>query len=269
MQQLSSMATFVKTHQTVEKALSILLEFIPHNQPMGTVDLSAKLNLHKSTVNRMLHVLSRFEFLQQDPQSKKFSLGKAADELGKALNRSYDAQLVAAAGPLIDALRNRLQETVVLEVLSGNSTILAYVAEGPGPIYVREAVGERRSVHASAGGKLLLAFSSVETRNRYLNGKLPSITSKTITDLDILHTHLNEIRQQGYATDDEEVHVGIRAVAAPIFTRNKEIIAAAVVTGLVQKISIDSDSSLISHVRVAAAKISSELGNENDSRRKK
>jgi len=269
MQQLSHMGTLVKTHQTVERALRILLEFIPNNQPMGTVDLSEKLNLHKSTVNRMLHVLSRFEFLQQDPQSKKFSLGKVADELGKALNRSYDAQLVAAAGPHIDDLRNRLQETVVLEVLSGNSTILAYVAEGPGPIYVREAVGERRPVHASAGGKLLLAFSSLETRNRYLNGNLPSITSKTITDLDVLHAHLNKICQQGYATDDEEVHVGIRAVAAPIFTRNKEIIAAAVVTGLVQKISIGRDSSIISHVRAAAAKVSSELGNENDLRREK
>jgi IclR family KDG regulon transcriptional repressor len=261
MQQLSSMATFVKTHQTVEKALSILLEFIPHNQPMGTVDLSAKLNLHKSTVNRMLHVLSRFEFLQQDPQSKKFSLGKAANELGKALNRSYDAQLVAAAGPHIDDLCNRLQETVVLEVLSGHSTILVYVAEGPGPIYVREAVGERRPVHASAGGKLLLAFSSLETRNRYLNGSLPAVTSKTITNLDLLHAHLDKLCQQGYAIDDEEVHVGIRAVAAPIFSRKKEIIAAAVVTGLVQKISLDRDSSIISQVRAAAVRISSQLGN--------
>lgn len=269
MQQLSNMGPLVKTHQAVEKALSILLEFVPYNQPMGTVDLSAKLNLHKSTVNRMLHVLSRFEFLQQDPQSKKFSLGKAADELGKALNRTYDARLVAAAGPNIDDLRNRLQETVVLEVLSGHSTILVYVAEGPGPIYVREAVGERRPVHASAGGKLLLAFSSLETRNRHLNGNLPSITSNTITDLDFLHAHLNTICQQGYATDDEEVHVGIRAVAAPIFSRKKEIIAAAVVTGLVQKISLDRDSTIISHVQAAAAKISSQLGNENELRRKK
>lgn len=269
MQQISVMGTLVKTHQAVEKALSILLEFVPHNQPLGTVDLSTKLNLHKSTVNRMLHVLSRFEFLQQDPQSKKFSLGKAADELGKALNRSYDIQLVAIAGPQIDELRNRLQETVVLEVLSGNSTILVYVAEGPGPIYVREAVGERRPVHASAGGKLLLAFSSLETRNRHLNGNLPSITSKTITDLDGLHARLNRIYQQGYATDDEEVHVGIRAVAAPIFNRTQEIIAAIVVTGLVQKISFDRGSSIISHVQATAAKISSQLGNENELRRKK
>jgi DNA-binding IclR family transcriptional regulator len=269
MQQLFVMGTLVKTHQTVEKALSILLEFIPNNRPMGTADLSVKLHLHKSTVNRMLHVLSRFEFLQQDPQSKKFSLGKAADELGKALNRSYDAQLVAVAGPQLEDLRNRLQETVVLEVLSGNSTILVYVAEGPGPIYVREAVGERRPVYASAGGKLLLAFSSAEARNRYLNGNLPSITPKTITDLDILDAHLNKIRQQGYATDDEEVHVGIRAVAAPVFSRNQKIIAAAVVTGLVQKISIAKDSAIIANVRAAAAKISSQLGNENELRRKK
>jgi DNA-binding IclR family transcriptional regulator len=263
------MKTPASTHNAVEKALKILLEFTPYNQALGTVELSAKLDLHKSTVNRLLHVLDRFDFLEQDPQTKKFSLGKAADELGKALNRSYDAQLVADAGPHIDDLRSRLQETVVLEVLSGNSTLLAYVAEGPGPIYVREAVGERRPVHASAGGKLLLAFSSLKTRNRHLNGKLQPITSKTITDIEVLQGHLNKIRRQGYATDDEEVHVGIRAVAAPVFSGNKDIIAAVVVTGLAQKISIDSDSPLISHVRAAAAKISSLLGNENEQRRKK
>jgi IclR family transcriptional regulator, KDG regulon repressor len=269
MQQTDSMGTAVKTHQTVEKALSILLEFSPYNQPMGTVDLSAKLNMHKSTVNRLLHVLSRFELLQQDPQSKKFSLGKAADELGKALNRSYDAQLVAAAGPHIDHLRNRLQETIVLEVLSGHSTILVYVAEGPGPVYVREAVGERRPVHASAGGKLLLAFSPPETRNRYLSRSLPAVTPNTISEPDLLRAHLDEIYQQRYATDDQEVHDGIRAVAAPIFNCNKKIIAAAVVTGLVQKISFDKDSSMIAHIRAVAAKISSQLGNENEPRRKK
>ena len=256
------MKTTAPTHSAVEKALKILLEFTPHNQALGTVDLSEKLDLHKSTVNRLLHVLNRFDFLEQDPRTKKFSLGKAAGEIGKAHNRSKDKHLIAAARPHIDDLRNRLQETVVLEVLSGNSTILAYVAEGPGPIYVREAVGERRPVHASAGGKLLLAFSSLETRTRHLSGNLPSMTPRTITDIDVLQVHLDKIQRQGYAIDNEEVHVGIRAVGAPVFSNKKDIIAAVVATGLVQKISLDQNSVHIAHVRAAAAWISSQLGNE-------
>lgn len=258
------MKTTAPTHNAVEKALKILLEFTPNNHALGTMDLSKKLDLHKSTVNRLLHILSRFDFLEQDPRTKKFSLGQSAGEIGRALNQSNETQLITAAGSYIDGLRDRLQETVVLEVLSGNSTILAYVAEGPGPIYVREAVGERRPVHASAGGKLLLAFSAKETMSLYLNRGLPSVTSQTITDIDRLHTHLQKIRRQGYAIDNEEVHVGIRAVGAPVFGKDKKIVAAVVTTGLVQKILIDNNSDLITQVRATAEQISAQLGNKGE-----
>ncbi|MFC1869506.1 IclR family transcriptional regulator, partial [Thermodesulfobacteriota bacterium] len=222
------MATQSNPHSAVEKALKILLSFIPDNQAMGTVELSENLNFHKSTVSRLLHVLTQFDLLQQNLQTKKFNLGNATDELGKALQRSYDSNLVSCAQPYIDQLSERLQETAVLEALSGKTTVLLYAAEGPGPVFVREAEGERRPVHASAGGKLLLAFTPSGIRNRYLNGQLKPITPNTMTDRSILNKQFMKIRRQGHAVDNEEVYLGIRAVGAPVFDKKNMVMAAVV-----------------------------------------
>jgi DNA-binding IclR family transcriptional regulator len=253
------MANSSNTHKAVDKALNLLLSFVPENKAAGTTELSERLDMHKSTVNRLLHVLNHFDLLQQDPQTKKFSLGKAIDDLAKALHRSYDSRLLTSAQPHIDTLSQGVRETAVLEVLSGNSTVLLYAAEGPGPIFIREAAGERRPVHASAGGKLLLAFSPPKVRERYLKGHLRAVTPNTITDRPILNKHFKTIMKQGYALDNEEVHLGIRAVGAPIFDKNKRIMAAVVITGLAPNIDIEGPSEVITQVMRTAATISSEL----------
>ena len=61
----------VLTHRSLEKALEILLAFLPHNAEMGTVELSEIVGFHRSTVNRLLHVLEKYGFVQQNPDTKK------------------------------------------------------------------------------------------------------------------------------------------------------------------------------------------------------
>jgi DNA-binding IclR family transcriptional regulator len=159
----------------------------------------------------------------------------------------------------MDALSRDLKETVVLEVFSGSTTVLLYAAEGPGPIFIREAAGERRPVHASAGGKLLLAFSPPDVREQYLNGQLTAVTQNTITERSLLDEQFEVIKKQGYAVDNEEVNLGIRAVGAPIFDRNRQVMAAVVLTGLAPRIDINDTSGIINKVKRAAERISSEL----------
>jgi len=58
------------THRSLEKALEILLSFAPHNPEMSTQELSDKLGFHRSTVNRVLHVLEKYGFMQQNPETR-------------------------------------------------------------------------------------------------------------------------------------------------------------------------------------------------------
>lgn len=65
-------------YSSVQKAISILLSFIPDNKAIGTLQLSKSLGLNKSTVSRLVHVLVQYGLIQQDEETKKYSLGRTA-----------------------------------------------------------------------------------------------------------------------------------------------------------------------------------------------
>ena len=239
--------------------MEILLAFTPYNQEMGTVEISKKLGFHKATVSRILFILIRYGFLQQNPQTKKFMLGPSIINLGWAINQFLDTNLVHIAKPYIDHLRSTLKETVVLEVLAGNSTVMAYIAEGPRPVRIAGSIGDRIPIHAAAGAKAILAFSPHEVRDSILNGEMPRFTPNTITDPEMLKRQLQDIRRQGFSFDNEEIDVGINAVGAPIFNYEEKPVAAVVVAGPSPRVTWDGDSPIVSPLKDTAAKISAQL----------
>jgi IclR family KDG regulon transcriptional repressor len=247
------------THRSLEKALELLLAFAPYNQEVGTVELGKRLGFHKSTVNRLLHVLASYGFLQQNPQTKKFILGPSIVELGGAVNQSLNTQLIRAAIPPIDQLRNTCGETVVLEVAAPKNTIIGYIAEGSGPIRIKETIGSRHWYHAAAGAKAILAFSTPEFRDEVLKEKMVRCTSHTMTDQRIVERELKRIRRQGFSFDNEERNAGIRAFGAPVFNHEKRPVAAIAVAGPSQKITWEHRSTIVPAMKKTAAEISARL----------
>lgn len=257
------------THRSLEKALEILLAFRPYNREIGTVEISEKLGFHKSTASRLFHVLETYGFVNQDPRKKKYILGRSVIELGLAVNESLNSNLTQIAKPCIDDLRDRLKETIVLEVVLGRSSVIGYIAEGPGPIRIKGYVGDRRPVHAAAGAKAILAFSSPEMSREFLMGKMRRLTPNTITDPVKLRRQLEEIRKRGFAFDNEEVNIGINAIGAPIFNHEGNPVAAVVVAGLSQGITWEKGSPIVSLVKHTAALISEQLYYRSKSNTKK
>lgn len=243
----------------IEKSLDILLAFTPYNQELGTGEISRRLGLHKATASRILRTLAEKGFLQQDPEGKKFSLGPAISDICRAYNNGLNSNLVLMAKPYIDELRNALEETVVLEVLSGESTVMAYVAEGPQHVRIAGTVGDRLPVHAAAGAKAILAFSPPEVVDRLVGGSLQRLTPNTITDGKIYKNKLVKIRRQGFSLDREEIDVGINAVGAPIFNYEDRPVAAVVVAGPAQRVTGAEDSTLVRKVVETAGEISTRL----------
>ena len=244
---------------SIEKAMEILLAFTPYNQEMGTVEISKKLGFHKATVSRILLILIGYGFLQQNPQTKKFMLGPSITNLGWAINNFFNTNLVHIAKPYIDDLRSTLKETIVLEVLAGNSTVMAYIAEGPRPVRIAGTIGDRIPIHAAAGAKAILAFSPPEVRDSLLNVEMDRLTPNTITDPEMLQSQLQDIRRQGFSFDNEEIDVGINAVGAPIFNYEEKPVAAVVVAGPSPRVTWGSDSHIVSPLKDTAAMISAQL----------
>jgi len=244
------------THQSVERALEILLGFIPHNQGMREADISKNLGLHPSTVNRLLHVITRYGFLQQDRATKKYILGKSAVDMGKAIAQSSREHLVEIAKPQIDNLRNMIGDTISLEVMLGDATTVAYRARGPHRIQILFDPGERLPVHIAAGAKTILAFSPPSTVDKLIQGKLARFTRNTVTNPEVLKTQLEEIKRQGFAFDNKELDIHIQAVAAPIFDHQKEPVAAVVLSAPVFRMKAHLRTNAIALVQQTAKKIS-------------
>jgi DNA-binding IclR family transcriptional regulator len=248
-----------ESHKSIEKSLLILQAFKPRNQEMSVFEMSDRLELHRSTVSRILKVLVAYDFLQQDPQTKKFSLGPAIIDLSQSLNQSLKTDLVQIAKPYVDELRDRLEETVIFETLSGRNWIMAHISEGPRRIRLVAEMGERMPIHIASGGKAFLAFSTQETRDELLDRKLRRLTRNTIMEKEKLQRHFDQIRRKGYAFDRAEYDESIHAVGAPIFNYEHKPIASVVVAGTPQRITGKANSRIVLSLKETARKISERL----------
>ncbi len=123
-------------------------------------------------------------------------------------------------------------------------------------------IGSRIPAHCASMGKVMLAhLPRQELRQRLLQQPLSPCTSHTSTDALSLEEELSHVRQVGYALNDEELAIGLRAVAAPIWDQDDQVVAACNITGSVRTISRERlRQELAPAVRSTAAQISQALG---------
>lgn len=249
----------VNTHESLEKALKILLSFTPGNREKTVAELSRELGITVSTTSRLLKVLAAYGFVFQDEWTNKFSLGKSSFDVGHAIYETVRDKMVIIAQPYIDQLRDSIGQDVGLEVLLDNETILAYRAWGPPQFRTRFAVGDRLPFNVAAGAKAILAFSPSGVINKLLDGGLTSLTEKSITDPKSLRHCLAECRKTGFAYDFGETDLDYHFVAAPVFTHGGRPIAAVVTGDHAQRIQGKFNAKILSALKETAGKISTRL----------
>lgn len=207
------------------------MAFTPHNHPLGTLELGKKLGIHKSTVSRLLHLLADNGFLQQNPETKKYMLGRAAAEIGNAVIRSLNNEIVTVARPYLNELCATVGESVALEVVSGTNVVLAYHSEGRRHIRFSFQLGEQVPIHVAAGAKAILAHSPPEFVDLCLKRKLSRFTANTIVSKKQYRELLIQVRETGIAYDNGERYEDTQAVAAPILNHEGIATAAVVIAG--------------------------------------
>jgi DNA-binding IclR family transcriptional regulator len=219
----------LSNYGTIDKTVRILKSLLPQNQDVGTVELSKKVGINKSTVSRILRAMATHQLVYQDPVSKKYSLGNFAVSIGQAAIGSFDQRIVRIAKPHMDELRDQSKQPVGLEILSGNRTVFAWLSDNRRFLSVSIPVGMRMPAHAGAGAKAILAFSPPEVSDNLLGGELKRYTPNTITDREALDRHLTEIKRTGIAFDRGEVDSDLYTAAAPIFNKNESPVAAVTI----------------------------------------
>ncbi len=249
--------------QTIERASSILDILGQSSQGISIRELSAKLKLPKGTTHRLLSSLSYFGFVRQDPKTRDYFLGFKLVDLGQLLLSQLD--LRKEAEPFLRDLAERTKETVHLVFLDRNEIVYIDKLEtdqNPSGLRMASRVGLRNPAHSCAVGKVLLADLPEEALNNIIKEKgLPKRTENTIANPTQLKEHLNIVRAQGYAVDDEENEKGIRCVAAALRNEVGRAVAAISISGPAFRITKKViQESLKREMMETALKISRRLG---------
>ena len=253
------MKSKTKQLSSTEKALKILMAFAPYNHEMGTLELSDKLGIHKSTVSRLLHLLTANGFLQQNPATKKYLLGRSVAEIGNAVFKSLDNAIVSIAQPYLNRLSEKMGESVALEVVSGTNIFLACHVEGRQHIRFSFQLGEQVPINVAAGAKAILAYSTPEFVRQCLSQKFERYNTHTIVSKRAYRSLLDEVQLTGIAYDHGERFADTHAMATPIFNHEGRPIAAVVIAGPAFRLTPSFLNRAIEPLKQTAAKISQRL----------
>ena len=210
--------------QSVDRALRLLEVLAAAGGRLPITDLSARTGLSLGTVHRLLASLTARGYVRQDPD-RRYALGTALLPLGDAATRL----LGSWALPYLSQLAERCGETANLAVLEDDHVI--YVAQAPGRHRMRmfTEVGRRALPHSTAVGKVLLAWQDPDHVLRVLTRLgLPGRTPNTLTTVAAFGAELAEVRQRGWAVDDEEEEVGVRCLAVPVGPGERAVAAVSV-----------------------------------------
>ncbi len=242
---------------TVVKALDVLFCVARAEGDTGVTELCRLTGLDKATVHRSLKALQGHALIEQCPDTRRYRLGLGTIQLAGSKLRGMSVATVAQ--PYLTRLSQATGETVQLSVRQGHHVLYVAVVESAQPIRVASDVGSLGPLHATAAGKVFLAFSTDGTRELASHLPLPRLTPSTLCDLDTLAAQLAEIRQRGWSVDHEELVPHLRVVAAPIVDRQGQVTAAVAVGGPTQRVPTDRVAALATAVTATAREISAAL----------
>ncbi len=248
-----------KSIQSIERAAAVLRLLARGPGRLGVVELAGSLGLPKGTVHGILRTLAHVGFVEQDGITGKYQLGAALLHLGTSY---LDVnELRSRAINWADALASRSGEAVRIGTLLDGRALVVHHVFRPDDSLQTVEIGLLLPPHACAIGKVLLAYDG--TAASAAKSTLEPYTRRTLSTPRDLTRELVQTRERGWASEVEEMIVGVAGVAAPIRGQGGLVVGAIGITGATERLC-DRRSApkpdLVSQVRDAARAVSRELG---------
>jgi IclR family acetate operon transcriptional repressor len=241
----------VEALATVEKAVDVLFHLHGESGPRGVTAIGRALGLTKSSTHRLLTALGRRGLVERDERGHyRPGIGLVSLGLG-----AFDREPVAvAARPVLQAEAASIGETVFLVAASAGKLVVLDKAEGTGFLRAAPQVGAAVPVHATAVGKLFLAFA--ESTLSPVEGLTP-YTDRTAPDSAALQREVERARKRGWAENHEEWISGMSVLAVPVFRHGKLLAALAVAAPTPRLRALGSD--LRDRMLAAAERVAARL----------
>jgi len=244
---------------TLESGLDIIETLATCGAPgLGVTELARRLESDKGNVHRLLQVLALRGYVQQDAETRRWTVTVQVVSLARGVLQSLNVRTLAESE--LGALVSTTGEASHLAVRTRSGG--TYVAqERPyGRVSVETEIGSSPLLHATATGKALLAWLDNPDWRDLVRSPLLRCTARTITSLGDLDRELAAVRARGFAIDDEEFQADVRCVAAPILDHGGVVVASLGVSCPADRLTRKRLPELGETVRAAADRVTRALG---------
>lgn len=243
---------------SVATAVRLLQAFSEQEAEIGVSELAKRLKVSKSTVHRLAVTLVEANLLEQNPETERYRLGIGLFGLGTLVRQRMN--LSNEARPYLFELRTVTNETILLGIASGLDVMHVYDLESLQALAIKSDLGSRRPGYCTAIGRAIFAFAPDETIDALLEGPLPARTPQTVTDPARLREILAEVRRRGFAVEDGEYELGVRAIAAPVRDASGAVVGAVGIAGPSQRLSREAMRQFAVPLLEVVKSISTRLG---------
>jgi DNA-binding IclR family transcriptional regulator len=246
-----------RTVSAVARALAVLDAFL-ETPELGTNEIARRTGLSASTVSRLLATLAQAGFVAHVEETGRYRLGSRLMLFGNLVHSRLD--LRDALRPLLEELAARTSETTTLSVPSSPDAVTIDFVQAPGSVVSVAELGRPSVAHATAAGKVGLAFGDAELPA----GRLARFTERTIVDRARLGADLKDVRREGFARAAGEREPDLNALAAPVFGRDGRLAAIVGVQGPAARFDERAMADALGHLRAASSGMSHALGFDPD-----
>jgi DNA-binding IclR family transcriptional regulator len=237
----------------VERAAAVI-DALADGRERGTNEIARRTGLHPSSVSRLLSTLADSGLVEHVAETGRYRLGLRLIELGNAVLGRLDLREVAR--PHLRALVDETGETATLSAPGDPDAITVDFVQSASSVQSVARVGRPSIAHATATGKVALAFGDVELPP----GRLQAFTERTIVDRRSLSAEIDAVRRQGWAQARGEREEDLNALAAPVRGSRGELVAVLGIQGPASRFGEDAMARALEPLLARAAAVSDALG---------
>jgi DNA-binding IclR family transcriptional regulator len=247
-----------KDTSTLDLALRILDYLAGQASPIALTAIAQTFSASKSTVYRHLNALVRHGFVRRDVSTGRYAIGVKLMVLGESSRGNFE--IVNVAHGALVKLRDSTGQAVSLCTLLDDDLVVLDLMHGRSVVEFTTRPGTRLALHASAHGKIWLAFGPETLLKKVLGGRREAWTSHTLTDAAALSAEVEAVRKRGWSTAANQAVMGVNTLAAPVFDHRGTLAGSIAIVGSTQVIAPKPTSAQIGPVLDAARSVSRDLG---------
>jgi IclR family pca regulon transcriptional regulator len=240
---------------SLARGLLVITAFGQQQRAMTVAQLSIRTGLSRAAVRRCIYTLAGLGFASSE-DGRHYALTPKVLSLGHAYLSS--SPLATLAQPVLNRISERVQESSSAATLEGDEIL--YITRSKSDTHIMSVdlgVGSRLPAYCTSMGRVMLAALPPAQLDEWLAAaRLVKRTAHTVSDAEGLRTVLAEVRANGYAIVDQELEVGLRSIAVPVFNREGRAVTALNISSHSSRMPIaDMQSRLLPVLREAAQEL--------------